>query len=230
MRLVLVASKFAGIAVRPLGSGAPEKARRWPLAMVVAVSDFGCWGGLRQGTLRLRLTRLQMNPCHADRADDVDAKLSGQFHGPKRVAFVLAAMFAAMTIQLSFANAQQNLYGAIDSRVVHKSQPNELVLQAGAKKFGSTILALDSSPTTPPSLEACDSAKKHTCEELVQDNILWRIEDPENSASKHWQQKNLDDLCACTADPYATVNCFQIQVNNHRKSWQEGIATCRAKP
>jgi hypothetical protein len=37
----------------------------------------------------------------------------------------------------------------------------------------------------PPSLEAFDSAKKLTCEELVQDNILWRIEDPENSASKH---------------------------------------------
>ena len=73
MRLVLAASKFAGIAVRPLGSGAPEKARRWPLAMVVAVSDFGCWGSLRQRTLRLRLTHLEMNPCHSERADDVDA-------------------------------------------------------------------------------------------------------------------------------------------------------------
>ena len=83
---------------------------------------------------------------------------------------------------------------------------------------------------TPSSRAACDSAKKHTCEELVQDNILWRIDDPDNSASKHWQQKNLDDLCACTTDPYATVNCFQIQVNNNRKSWQEAIATCRAKP
>lgn len=73
-------------------------------------------------------------------------------------------------------------------------------------------------------------AKKQACEELVQDNILWRIDDPENSASRHWQQKNLDDLCACTSDPYETVNCFQIQVNNSRKSWQEAIATCRAKP
>jgi len=77
---------------------------------------------------------------------------------------------------------------------------------------------------------ACDLAKKQVCEELVQDNILWRVDDPDNSASRHWQEKNLDDLCACTTDPYATVNCFQIQVNNNRKSWQEGIETCRAKP
>ena len=150
--------------------------------------------------------------------------------GPSRVRFVLAAMFAATTIQVNFANAQPDPYGAIDGRVVPKSQANELVSQTDARKFRSTILALDVSPTTPPSPEACNSAKKHTCEELVQDNILWRIEDPENSASKHWQQKNLDNLCACTTDPYATVNCFQIQVNNNRKSWQEAIATCRAKP
>ncbi len=77
---------------------------------------------------------------------------------------------------------------------------------------------------------ACDLAKKHSCEELVQDNILWRIDDPDNPASKHWLQKNLDELCACTTDPYATVNCFQIQVNNNGKSWQEAISTCRAKP
>jgi hypothetical protein len=77
---------------------------------------------------------------------------------------------------------------------------------------------------------ACDSVKKHTCDELVQDNILWRVSDPDNPASKHWLQKNLDDLCGCTTDPYATVNCFQIQVNNNRKTWQEAIAICRAKP
>lgn len=77
---------------------------------------------------------------------------------------------------------------------------------------------------------ACDAGKKQTCVELVQDNILWRISDPDNLASKHWAQENLDNLCGCTADPYATVNCFQIQVNNNRKTWQEAIATCRAKP
>lgn len=77
---------------------------------------------------------------------------------------------------------------------------------------------------------ACDLAKKQSCEELVQDNILWKIDDPDDSASKHWQQNNLDNLCECTTDPYATVNCFQIQVNNNRKSWQEAVATCRAQP
>lgn len=76
----------------------------------------------------------------------------------------------------------------------------------------------------------CDLTKKRSCEELVQDNILWKIDEPDNSASKHWLQKNLDALCACTRDPYETVNCFQIQVNNNKKTWQEAIAACRAKP
>ena len=77
---------------------------------------------------------------------------------------------------------------------------------------------------------SCAADKKHTCEELVQDNILWRVSDPDSPASKHWAQKNLDDLCACTTDAYATVNCFQVQVNNNHKTWQDAIATCRAKP
>jgi hypothetical protein len=151
------------------------------------------------------------------------------FHGPKRAPFMLAAMFAATIMQVGFASAQQGPYGAIDGGVVPKSEVRDLISQTDARKFRSTILALDSSPSVP-SRAACDLAKKHTCEELLQDNILWKKDDPDNAASKHWQQKNLDDLCACTADPYATVNCFQIQVNNNRKSWQEAIATCRAEP
>jgi hypothetical protein len=93
-----------------------------------------------------------------------------------------------------------------------------------------TLSGLASAETTAPAPQVCDLAKKHSCEELVQDNILWKIDEPDNSASKHWQQKNLDALCACTPDPYETVNCFQVQVNNHRKTWQEAIATCHAKP
>ena len=146
------------------------------------------------------------------------------FHGPKRVPFVFAAMFAATIIPYGFASAQSDPFGAIDGRVVPKSEAADLVSQMGAKKFRSTFLVLDSSQA------ACDLAMKHSCEALVQGNILWKIDEPNDSASKHWQQKNLDDLCACTTDPYATVNCFQIQVNDNRKSWQEAIATCRAKP
>lgn len=77
---------------------------------------------------------------------------------------------------------------------------------------------------------ACDQAKKQTCEGLVQDNILWRIGDPDSPAAKHWAQENLDSLCGCTTDPYETVNCFQVQVNNNHKTWQEAITQCRAKP
>jgi len=76
---------------------------------------------------------------------------------------------------------------------------------------------------------ACDTGKKQTCEQLVQDNILWRISEPDNPASKHWAQENLDNLCSCTTDPYETVNCFQVQVNNNRKTWQEAVLMCRAK-
>lgn len=75
----------------------------------------------------------------------------------------------------------------------------------------------------------CDVVKKQTCEGLVQDNILWRIGDPDSPAAKHWAQENLDSLCGCTTDPYETVNCFQVQVNNNHKTWQEAIAACRAK-
>ena len=92
------------------------------------------------------------------------------------------------------------------------------------------LASAEQAPSGPSPQGACDSVKKRTCDELVQDNILWRIDQPDNPASKHWLQTNLDDLCACTSDPYATVNCFQIQVNNNRKTWQEAIATCHAKP
>ena len=77
--------------------------------------------------------------------------------------------------------------------------------------------------------KSCDLGKKKICEDLVQDNILWRIEDPDSPASKHWAQKNLDKLCACTNEPYETVNCFQVHVNNNHKTWQEAISLCSAK-
>jgi hypothetical protein len=85
------------------------------------------------------------------------------------------------------------------------------------------------SPSARAEGASCATDKKQTCEQLVQDNILWRISDPDSPASKHWAQENLDALCACTTDAYATVNCFQVQVNNNHKTWQDAIATCRAK-
>jgi hypothetical protein len=94
----------------------------------------------------------------------------------------------------------------------------------------SGLASAEQGPRGSPSQASCDSAKKRSCDELVQDNILWRTDQPDNPASKHWLQKNIDDLCSCTNDPYETVNCFQVQVNNNRKSWQEAIAACRAKP
>ena len=89
--------------------------------------------------------------------------------------------------------------------------------------------ALDTA-NTKASVGPCDQSKKQSCEDLVQDNILWDAEHPDAPYARHWLQKNLDDLCLCSNDPYATVNCFQVQVNNKRKTWQEAIATCRANP
>ncbi|GDX39304.1 hypothetical protein LBMAG20_15190 [Methylocystaceae bacterium] len=65
---------------------------------------------------------------------------------------------------------------------------------------------------------SCNISKKRICEDLVKDTILWRIDDPDSPVSKHWAQKNLNKLCACTNDPYTTVNCFQVQVNNNHKT------------
>jgi hypothetical protein len=152
------------------------------------------------------------------------------FHGPRRAPTLFVAVFTAAILPFSFARAQPDSYRAIDGRVIPKSAASDLVTQTDATRVPSSILALDSSSNDRSSRGACELGKKQTCEELVQDNILWRIDNPDSSASRHWQQKNLDDLCACTTDPYATVNCFQIQVNNNRKSWQEAITTCRAKP
>lgn len=90
------------------------------------------------------------------------------------------------------------------------------------------ILVLDSSSAGQSAQNTCDISKMRSCEILVQDNILWRVSEPDNPASKHWLQENLDKLCTCTADPYTTVNCFQDQVNNKGKTWRDAIASCRA--
>lgn len=108
-------------------------------------------------------------------------------------------------------------------------------LESGRCLLSLLILALvvvTLFPARPARAEgaSCAADKKHTCEELVQDNILWRVSSPDSPASKHWAQENLDALCACTTDAYATVNCFQVQVNNNHKTWQDAIATCRTKP
>ena len=65
------------------------------------------------------------------------------FHGPMRVPFVFAAMFAATIMPCGFASAQPDPYGAIDALVVQKSEAADLVSPMGAKKFRSTILALE---------------------------------------------------------------------------------------
>jgi hypothetical protein len=117
------------------------------------------------------------------------------------------------------------------SRVLTATAAFKFIISLCAVFLFTAIIAsnIAEAQTSTPA-PACDMIKKHSCEELVQDNILWRVDAPDAASSKHWRQINLDSLCACTADPYATVNCFQVELNNNRKTWQEAIAAYRAKP
>jgi hypothetical protein len=156
------------------------------------------------------------------------ARCTFTFHGLKRVPLVFATVFAAAILSCGFASAQPELYEAsfgssVEKMIVGGSNP-----QSGFNKFRSIVLAHDSS-SSKTNL-ACSAEKEHACETLVQDNIVWKVDDPSSVVAKRWAQENLDDLCGCTKDPYATVNCFQVEVNNRGKTWQQAIETCRAKP
>lgn len=141
----------------------------------------------------------------------------------------LSALLLGIALISAPSQAQPNgLKPNLENIVLSASQPSS-ALAYGNNKSHYTILALDTT-VSQSSGGSCDQSKKHNCEELVQDNILWDAEHPDAPYAKHWLQKNLDDLCSCTKDPYETVNCFQVQVNNKRKTWQEAIAICRAKP
>jgi hypothetical protein len=136
---------------------------------------------------------------------------------PQRRAPSLLALSAVLLMISGHAMAQPDVAGTRQDR----SAPGSSAAPAAPAEGRTTVLALDDT-------SACEPSKKSICENLVQDNILWRISEPDNPASKHWLQENLDKLCACTTDAYATVNCFQVQVNNKGKTWQEAIAMCRA--
>ena len=125
------------------------------------------------------------------------------------------------------SQAQPNAYKTDLGRVTLSTSQKTDFQDSSNNKSRYLVLALDTA-NSQSSGGACDQSKKHSCDELVQDNILWDAEHPDAPYAKHWLQKNLDDLCSCTKDPYETVNCFQVQVNNKRKTWQEAIAICKA--
>ena len=139
----------------------------------------------------------------------------------------LSALLLGMALISDPALAQPNGYKSDLERVSLSTSQKAGIQTSGNNKNHYLVLAMDAA-TSPSSGGACDQSKKHSCDELVQDNILWDAEHPDAPYAKHWLQKNLDDLCSCTKDPYETVNCFQVQVNNKRKTWQEAIAICRA--
>jgi len=146
--------------------------------------------------------------------------------------FAVASILSASMLPCNIAHAQSNVAEAKVSQTGENSPIISLHSSSRAGKNRSIILALDTSSnaSATKSQPSCDTGKMQTCENLVQDNILWNITDPDSASSKHWLKKNLDDLCACTTEPYETVNCFQVQVNNKGKTWQEAISICHAKP
>ena len=146
--------------------------------------------------------------------------------------FAVASILSASMLLCNIAHAQSNVAEAKVSQTGENSPIVSLHSPSRAGKNRSIILALDTSSnaSSTKSQQSCDAGKMQTCENLVQDNILWNITDPDSVSSKHWLKKNLDDLCACTTEPYETVNCFQVHVNNKGKTWQEAISICHAKP
>ena len=139
---------------------------------------------------------------------------------------LLLAFFLGMALMPDPSQAQPNGYKSDLERVTFSTSQKADFEASGNNKSRYLVLALDTA-NSQSSGGACDQSKKHSCDELVQDNILWDAEHPDAPYAKHWLQKNLDDLCSCTKDPYETVNCFQVQVNNKRKTWQEAIAICK---
>ena len=146
--------------------------------------------------------------------------------------FALASILSASMLLCNISYAQSDVAATKVSQTSENSPILSLHSSSRAGKNRSIILALDTSSnaSSTKSQQSCDAGKMQTCENLVQDNILWNITDPDSASSKHWLKKNLDDLCACTTEPYETVNCFQVQVNNKGKTWQEAISICHAKP
>ena len=138
----------------------------------------------------------------------------------------LSALLLGMALTSDPARAQPDGYKSDLGRVSLSTSQKTGIQTSGNNKSHYPVLAMDAA-NSQSSGGACDQSKKHSCDELVQDNILWDAEHPDAPYAKHWLQKNLDDLCSCTKDPYETVNCFQVQVNNKRKTWQEAIAICK---
>ncbi len=140
---------------------------------------------------------------------------------------VISAFLLGVALMSGPSQAQPNWYKSDLEHVTFSTSQKKDSQASGNNKSRYVVLALDTA-NSQSSGGACDQSKKHSCDELVQDNILWDAEHPDAPYAKHWLQKNLDDLCSCTKDPYETVNCFQVQVNNKRKTWQEAIAICKA--
>lgn len=158
---------------------------------------------------------------------DLACNVSG---GRERGFFVrnLFSFGLILLVPLNCAVAQPDFVKDDSGQELAGAGAAETRAQQISRAHRTIILALDSSSAGQSAQNTCDISKMRSCEILVQDNILWRVSEPDNPASKHWLQENLDKLCACTADPYATVNCFQDQVNNKGKTWRDAIALCRA--
>lgn len=62
------------------------------------------------------------------------------------------------------------------------------------------------------------------CMNAVQGKVAWN-----QAGSVNWGADNLRNLCQGTANPTATIACFEGQIRAHN-DWQRGIAECKSRP
>jgi hypothetical protein len=84
-------------------------------------------------------------------------------------------------------------------------------------------------PTAAPAVATCDKAKENTCQSLLQGQVPWSTAASEDPRYRQWQPINLENLCRCTADPPATVLCFQNELVKNGNSWAAAIDSCKAR-
>ncbi len=83
-------------------------------------------------------------------------------------------------------------------------------------------------PPTAPAVATCDAGKENLCRSLIQDQVPWSTAKGDTYTLRHWDPRNLDKLCGCTADAATTVQCFQNALYSNGNSWIAAIDSCKA--
>lgn len=72
------------------------------------------------------------------------------------------------------------------------------------------------------SAHAQGTAAEQACADALQGKVAWN-----QQGTRSWDPNNLRRLCQGTANPAATVACFQAEIRNHN-DWSRAIGACQA--